>query len=165
MKETINVNIGSRAFTLDQDAYLKLKDYLDDIKSRLPQEDLETLNDIEDRVAEIFMEQITSQMQVVGIDLVNQIIERLGSPECFGNVKYERPAPEDGKKKLYRSRQNRTLAGVCGGISAYFDLDTSLVRLLTLLLILFGGVSIWIYIILWIVLPEEPLTTRFRANN
>ena len=54
MKETVNVNIGSQAFTLDEDAYRVLRSYLDDIRSRLPEYDTETMGDIEVRIAEIF---------------------------------------------------------------------------------------------------------------
>ena len=54
MKETVNVNIGSQAFTLDEDAYRVLRNYLEDIRSRLPEYDTETMGDIEARIAEIF---------------------------------------------------------------------------------------------------------------
>lgn len=54
MKETINANIGSLAFTLDRDAYEELKAYFADIRRRLPEGDTETLDDIERRMAEIF---------------------------------------------------------------------------------------------------------------
>lgn len=53
MKETVNVNIGSQAFTLDEDAYRVLRNYLEDIRSRLPEYDTETMGDIEARIAEI----------------------------------------------------------------------------------------------------------------
>ena len=45
MKETVNVNIGSQAFTLDEDAYRVLRNYLEDIRSRLPEYDTETIGD------------------------------------------------------------------------------------------------------------------------
>ena len=51
MKETVNVNIGSVAFTLDEDAYFALRSYFDDIRNRLPEGDTETMNDIEARMA------------------------------------------------------------------------------------------------------------------
>ena len=47
MKETVNVNIGSQAFTLDEDAYRVLRNYLEDIRSRLPEYDTETMGDID----------------------------------------------------------------------------------------------------------------------
>ncbi len=60
------------------------------------------------------------------------------------------------EKRLYRSRTERVLGGVCGGIAEYFGVDPTLVRLLALVLILAGGVGIIAYIIAWIVIPEEP---------
>lgn len=59
-------------------------------------------------------------------------------------------------KRLFRSSDNRMIAGVCAGIADFFGLDVTLVRIVTLLLILFGGLSIWVYIILWIIVPKAP---------
>lgn len=58
--------------------------------------------------------------------------------------------------RLYRTDDDKRVAGVCGGLARYFGLDTTLVRLATLLLILFGGLSLWAYIILWIIMPAAP---------
>lgn len=58
-------------------------------------------------------------------------------------------------KKLYRSR-NGIIAGVCGGLADFFGLDPSLVRIATLVLILFGGLSLWVYLILWLIVPKAP---------
>lgn len=59
-------------------------------------------------------------------------------------------------KKLYRSRKDRVFAGVCGGIAEYFGIDSTIVRLITFLLIVPGGLSIWVYIALAIIIPSEP---------
>jgi len=58
-------------------------------------------------------------------------------------------------KKLYRSKKNRLIAGVCGGIGEYLDVDPTLIRLLWVLLSL-EGIGIPGYIIAWIIIPEEP---------
>lgn len=59
-------------------------------------------------------------------------------------------------KKLTRSRNNRMIAGVCGGVAEYFSLDPSLVRLAYALLTLFTAFSgVIVYIIMWLVIPEE----------
>ncbi len=58
-------------------------------------------------------------------------------------------------KTLYRPTDDRVLAGVCGGLARYFGLSSSLLRVITLLLFLFGGLSLWVYIILWIITPEK----------
>ncbi|MGD0953862.1 MAG: PspC domain-containing protein [Methanotrichaceae archaeon] len=59
-------------------------------------------------------------------------------------------------KKLYRSRKNRVIAGICGGLAEYFDIDPIIVRLITLILVLSFGAGLIAYIIAWIVVPEEP---------
>lgn len=58
-------------------------------------------------------------------------------------------------KKLYRTPDGM-IAGVCGGLAEFFGLDVSLVRIATLILILFGGLSLWAYIILWLIIPKAP---------
>lgn len=60
-------------------------------------------------------------------------------------------------KKLYRSKTDRKIAGICGGIGQYFDIDPTLVRIGFVLLALPGGFpGILTYLVLWLVIPEEP---------
>ena len=59
-------------------------------------------------------------------------------------------------KKLYRSRDDRVLAGICGGIAKYLGVDSTIVRIIAFLLIVPGGLSIWVYIALAIIIPNEP---------
>lgn len=65
-------------------------------------------------------------------------------------------------KKLYRSQSDRMIAGVCGGIATYLGVDSSIVRLLWVFITLVGGSGILVYIILWIVVPDE---SRLRATG
>jgi phage shock protein C len=60
------------------------------------------------------------------------------------------------EKRLYRSRNDRSLAGVCGGIAEYFGWDPTLVRVAWVLLTLLGGSGILLYLIMWVVMPEAP---------
>lgn len=60
-------------------------------------------------------------------------------------------------KRLYRSRKERMVAGVCGGLAEYFDIDPTIVRLVFVLLALAGGPGLVIYIVMAIVVPEEPV--------
>ena len=62
----------------------------------------------------------------------------------------------DGTKKLHRSKDDRWLAGVCGGIAEYFNIDGTLVRVLFILFGFAVGGGILIYVILWIIMPEAP---------
>ena len=59
-------------------------------------------------------------------------------------------------KKLYKSRYDKKLCGVCGGIAQYFNIDPTIVRLIWAALIVFAGTGILIYILAAIILPEEP---------
>jgi phage shock protein C len=63
------------------------------------------------------------------------------------------------EKKLYRSRTDRSICGVCGGLAKYLDIDSSLMRLLWVLLTIFTGfvVGVVVYFVLCAVIPEEPL--------
>ena len=80
MKETINVNIGSQSFTLDYDAYQTLRTYLEDVQSRLGTDDQEVMNDIENRIAEIFREKTPSPMMVVTLATVRAAMAQMGRP-------------------------------------------------------------------------------------
>lgn len=60
-------------------------------------------------------------------------------------------------KRLFRSTDNRMIAGVCGGIAEYFDIDPVLVRIIAVILLLPGGLPGFLpYVILWIVVPPKP---------
>lgn len=60
------------------------------------------------------------------------------------------------KKKLYRSRSNRKIAGVCGGLGEYFNIDPTLIRLAVVFLTLWWGGGLLLYGIAWFIVPEEP---------
>jgi phage shock protein C len=71
--------------------------------------------------------------------------------------------PVHTAKRLMRSSTDKKIAGVCGGLADYFDLDPTLVRVLWLLLLFFAGTGLLAYIILWIALPIAP--ARIAANS
>lgn len=58
-------------------------------------------------------------------------------------------------RRLYRSRTDRQLAGVCGGLADYFGIDPTIVRVLFVLLALAGGPGLIFYIILALIIPEQ----------
>ncbi len=69
------------------------------------------------------------------------------------------PQTPPTSRKLYRSRTDTMLAGICGGIAEYFAIDSTLVRLIWVLIVLFSGVfpGIIVYIIAIFVIPLKPL--------
>ncbi len=71
---------------------------------------------------------------------------------------------ENHTKKLYRSRTNKMIAGVCGGLGEYFDFDPLIFRILFLILIFGGGFGFLIYIILAIIIPNEPINKETNTT-
>ena len=155
MKETISANIGGRAFTLDKDAYERLSNYLTDVRNRVAEPTGEVMADIESGIADMFSQTISSAVMVVTIQMVEAAINRMGNPDDFGPQRTVEQPKAETVIQLRRSRTDRSVAGICGGIAKYFKFESSMVRLVMLLLILFGGLSLWVYIILWLLIPEE----------
>ncbi len=160
MKQTYNVNIGGRAYNIDTDAYEILDRYLRDISSRLKDSEGESMDDIEARIADLFDERISSTMQVVNQEMVRRAMAVIGRPEVFGGQKrgfsYHGGACDEAPRKLYRSSEDKVFGGVCGGLADYFNTDPSIIRLIAVLLLFLGGVSFWVYIVMWIVVPRAP---------
>lgn len=59
-------------------------------------------------------------------------------------------------KKLYKSTTDRKICGVCAGLAKYLNMDPTVIRLLWVLVVCFGGAGIWAYIICAVVIPDEP---------
>ena len=66
-----------------------------------------------------------------------------------------------GMKKIYRSTTDKKIAGICGGLGEYTNTDSTLWRLVFILLLLPGGVpGLLLYIVMWIIVPEKPAPNR-----
>ena len=65
-------------------------------------------------------------------------------------------AEREPRRRLYRSRSNRVVAGVCGGIAEYFGWSPTVVRLVVLASFILPGTQIIFYLIAWLVMPNEP---------
>ena len=72
---------------------------------------------------------------------------------------------ENNIKKLERSRTNRVIAGVCAGLADYFKIDVALMRVLFVVATICGSFGFWMYIILWIVVPEEYVLGPGNIND
>jgi phage shock protein C len=59
--------------------------------------------------------------------------------------------------KLYRSKSEKMIAGVCGGVGEYFSMDPTLVRLLFAIGAILGGPGVLVYLVMWIVVPVQPV--------
>ncbi|MBN1299625.1 MAG: PspC domain-containing protein [Melioribacteraceae bacterium] len=68
------------------------------------------------------------------------------------------------KDRLYRARIGRVLGGVAAGLAKYLNLDPILVRVILIIVALLNGIGIILYIILWIIIPEEPIEQAFNMG-
>lgn len=59
------------------------------------------------------------------------------------------------RKKLYRTKDDKKIAGVCGGLGRYFNLDATLVRIIFLVLLVGYGSGLLLYLIMWLLMPEQ----------
>ncbi|HHF7345928.1 TPA: PspC domain-containing protein [Legionella feeleii] len=63
-------------------------------------------------------------------------------------------------RKLWRSRRERKIAGICGGLGIYFNMDPFWIRLIFVIFFLLGGSALLVYLIMWILIPLEPTDWR-----
>jgi phage shock protein PspC (stress-responsive transcriptional regulator) len=162
MKKAIKINLSGIIFHIDDDAYEKLKAYLDSIDRHFSnkQESKEIIDDIETRIAELFQERITAENQVITLEIVNKVIDIMGNPEDIADSGEETEGTGSfheaytASKRLYRDPENSVIGGICGGLGAYFNVDPVIFRLLFVIFFFAGGASILVYVILWIVLPK-----------
>lgn len=166
MKKTFTINIGGTIFHIEEDAYEGLQKYLINLKNHFgnSEEGKEIISDIEARIAEIFSEKPADEKKVITIDMVNEIIEIMGTPEDFAEEEGEEQPPAfeaTRKRRLYRDPDHRVLGGVCGGLGAYFNMDPVILRIIFVVLFLItSGAGFLAYIILWVAVPKAINTAQ-----
>lgn len=169
MKKTLTANISGTVFHIEEDAFEKLHRYLGIIRGQFTGTEGrdEIMADIEARIAELFQERLDGKRQVVSVDDVEHVISIMGQPEDYMDSSSEgenkaNPLPGNdpnwtysgGRKhrRLMRDTEDKWVGGVLSGVAAYFGFDPLILRLIYIAL-LFMGVGVLVYIILWIVVP------------
>jgi phage shock protein PspC (stress-responsive transcriptional regulator) len=171
MKKTFTINISGSVFHIEEQAYEVLQKYLINLKSHFgnSEEGKEIIADIEARIAEIFLEKITEEKNVVTLEWVKEVAETMGTPENFAEEEIEEEplaGQRKRKKRLYRDPEQSILGGVCGGLSAYFNMDLAILRIVFVVLILVtSGAGLLAYIILWIAVPKAINTSQRLEMN
>src|SRR5690606_21693150 len=166
MNKTISINIGGQFFHIEEDAFTQLDHYINAIKLSIAEEGRdEIIDDIENRIAELFQQRITQPHGVIRKAEVEEIISIMGQPEDYiiddnANTNAYSTANETNSqeskrvRKLYRDPDSKILGGVCSGIGHYFNIDPVWMRILFIVLVFFYGVSFLIYPILCIIIPK-----------
>ena len=159
MKKTINVAIGGCSFTIDEDAYSRLEEYLDSFNAGLDSTSgsKTAADELEMRIADLLKEKLGNR-EVVDLGIVNAVLNQTGpvgteSRQSEDNH-YYRPGDKERIRKFFRDADGKKLAGVCSGLALYLNIDVSLIRILFLVVFFFGSAGGWGYLVLWIIAPE-----------
>ena len=183
MKRTYPANIDGQIFYIDEDAYLMLQDYLQQLRLTFKgTEGAEIVGDIESRIRELFDERIASGANVIVKADVASVIETMGRPEQItgeadieseasdGETDSCKEAEEESKpfvefnfptkKRLYRNMKNKIFGGVLGGVATYLGWNANILRLLYAEIACFG--NFWapmfvplvvLYLLGWMIIP------------
>jgi phage shock protein PspC (stress-responsive transcriptional regulator) len=167
MKKTISINISGILFHIEEDGYTHLKNYLEAINRHFShyEDNHEIINDIENRIAEIFLSYLKNNKQVITAENVESLIEKMGTIADFkaSEEKFDAGAASDtaqeesedfykyitppdqqagkGYKKLTRIENRKILGGVCAGIAHYLAIDPLWIRLIAILLLFSGQIN------------------------
>jgi len=171
MNKIIQINLAGQAVSIDEQAYDTLRTYLRTLERHFnnTESGSEILADIEARIAELFFGKTKNGSAFINESDVNEAVNLMGTAEDMGIEEDQPSSAKDSSsrsKKLFRDPEDKVLSGTCSGLAAYFGLDASVVRVVFLLLVLFAGVPILPYIILWIAIPEAKTPQdRYRMHG
>lgn len=182
MKQVVKASIAGVSFTLENDGYALLEQYLGELTEYYKNDEYsqEVMNDIEERIMELLVER-NGREKVISVEDVSAIIEILGHPSDFGNegsgsgLSGDNEYNGNSARRLFRDVNNKVFGGVCSGLGAYFRTDAVFVRLIFIVVAFFipvvrivwhsgmepdihvggssFGVTALLYIILWIIIP------------
>jgi len=169
MKKTITVNLNGRVFTMDEDAYQLLDNYLHNLRIHFRKEDgaSEIVADFEARIEELLSEKLRLGYQVISIEYIEEVIARVGKPSDFSEKEVEEEKQTQtqsqtynqeyngGKKKFFRDSNDKMLGGVCSGVAIYFGWDVLAVRILFIVLTFASSLTLVpVYLLIWLLVSE-----------
>jgi phage shock protein PspC (stress-responsive transcriptional regulator) len=188
MNKVFNINLGGQPLTIDEDAYRLLENYLQSLHNHFRQSEgyEEIMSDIEARLGELVREGMNKRA-IVMIQDVKNTISIMGKPEEFGADPMADPMAEPQKaaytegsssneksaeksssatkkspiqtgKRLFRDEDNKVLGGVCSGLAAYFGIEEVVWVRLAAFLFGFSGLSFFLYLFLWVIVPAAKST-------
>ncbi len=191
MKKTININFQGQLITIEETAYVLLNKYIESLKGYFGRdaEGTEIVNDIESRIAELFGNRLKHGISCITDEDVTSIINTIGRVEDFDSdfgamdndtITEENAPPilppphqkdsetqippsfeDQGRKRLFRKKNDKILGGVCSGLAHYLKIDPVFIRLAFVFLF---SLLFWVYIIMWIILPAKILPNNMSKR-
>lgn len=176
MNKTVSINIAGIVFYIEEDAYEKLRSYLDSLHHKFNAEEGrdEILADIESRIAELLNGKKGPAREVIIMKDIDEVIALMGEPEAISeesntqgsdqqsekNYSREENYQRKQRRRLFRDPDEKVVGGVCSGIGHYFDIDPVWLRLGFVLAVILGGTGILFYILLMIIIPKAVTTAE-----
>ena len=177
MNKVININFQGRVIPIEEPAYEELKKYVESLRQYFANEEgkEEIINDIENRIAELFNEKLKiGGNSFISESHVEAIITSMGRPEQFeeesfagstenkraesASSSFQSANPGTERGPLYRNANEKILGGVCSGLAAYLKIDTTIIRVLFAMLAVGSfGFGLLLYVVLWVILPSRYL--------
>jgi phage shock protein PspC (stress-responsive transcriptional regulator) len=177
MKQVININFQGQVVPIEVTAFDILKQYTESLNRYFANEQgkEEIINDIENRIGELFQERLKTGATCITDDDVNAIIKSMGRPEEFepgepgvsntdagssssAGAETFNTYTTTGSKRLYRNENDKVIGGVCSGLANYFGIDVVVVRIIFAILFFSFGFGLLPYLILWIAVPSTAST-------
>lgn len=179
MKQVININFQGRVVPIEVTAFEILKGYTESLNRYFENEEGkdEIINDIENRIGELFQERLKSGSTCITDDDINAIIRSMGRPEDFETEETMTGVSEKSKatsdssqaeaaafnttgtsKRLFRDENDKVLGGVCSGLANYFGIDVVVVRIIFVVLAISFGFGLITYLVLWVAVPSSATT-------
>jgi phage shock protein C len=147
MKKIISAHLGGKMFQIEEDAYVHLNNVL---SSQWKKQELEV------QIAEWLEKKINKGKTFITHSDVVEALHHFG----FSAAEYQTATSALRDKKLYRQPKDKMIAGVCTGLGEYFEIDPVILRILFVMALFTFSMGFWLYIILWIIIPNA-----FQKNN
>jgi phage shock protein PspC (stress-responsive transcriptional regulator) len=192
MQRILQINIAGRILPIEEDAYTILKEYINTLERQFRGEDgREIIEDIENRIAELFTIRLQSGSPAIDRSDVQKVIDTLGTASDLhdgssnsqqgqhsdyqsSNRQYSYNSGQRNQGNSYNANHDRVLrdpydkviGGVCSGIAHYFGIDPVIIRLIMVVLFLTVGIGFVAYIIAWIAIPAAKSREElYNINN
>lgn len=163
MQRIIQITIGGVVIPIEEQAYAELNKYISSLEMQFAGEQSrdEIIQDIENRIAELFSIKLENGSQAVVLADVQKVVATLGSAyeldeeveQTYNTHTHQPPPNATQARRLFRNPNDKMLGGVCSGIATYFDVDTVIIRLLFAIMFFTVGVGVLAYILCWIIIP------------
>ncbi len=194
MQRILQINIAGRVQPIEEDAYTLLKNYISALERQFTGLDgKEILEDIENRISELFTIRLQSGSPAIDRSDVQKVIDTLGAPgdlsdghggtskagsqtySGYNRTNQRQNQYSNNNERLYRDPFNKVIGGVCSGIAHYFDIDPVIIRLILVVMVLTFGIGVVAYVIAWAIIPiarsrqdlnyDNPMTIHDISHN